>query len=543
MRRGRRLRRALVGMLAIAAVAAAGCGDEEREGGTITISETAQPDFLDPALSYTTNGWEPMWLVYTPLLTYRHAEGKEGTELIPGLAEELPEISADGRTYRLKLRPGLTYSDGTLVKASDFEHTISRVLALESPGSSLFLGIAGAQAYAERGKAEGDISGIETDDEAGAITIRLAAPDANFSQALATIFSGLVPSRTRFENLTKRPPPGVGAYVIARSSPNREFVLRRNEDFDIPGIPSGELDRITVRIVTSPDRQAQDVIRGKLDYMQDPPPPDLLPRIRRDHADRYRESVIAGTNYFFLNTRTPPFDKLAVRRAVNEGLDERALRRISGGLLAPTCNLLPPNIPGYEKRDPCPYGEPGGEPDIERARELVRRAGAEGASVRVWGPKQDPGPALSSYYADMLDEIGLEPKIQLIDFAVYSQVLGDSKTRAQTGFLSWAGEYPHPYSFLKQFLASAITPTSNQNVANVRDRKLDAEMTRLNTETDPRSVEDGWAELDRRVVDRAYVAVYDNPVRTTFMSDRLDAESCSTVHPVYGNDYSSFCLR
>ena len=42
------------------------------------------------------------------------------------------------------------------------------------------------------------------------------------------------------------------------------------------------------------------MIRGKLDYMQDAPPPDLLPRVRRDHADRYRESVIAGTNYFFL---------------------------------------------------------------------------------------------------------------------------------------------------------------------------------------------------------------------------------------------------
>ena len=226
-------------VLALLALVVAGCGDEERDGGSITISETAQPDFLDPALSYTINGWEPMWLVYTPLLTYKHAEGKEGTELIPGLAEALPEISGDGRTYRLKLRDGLTFSDGTLVKASDFEHTIKRVLNLESPGSSLFLGIAGAQAYAERGEAGGDITGIETDDSTGEITIRLAAPDANFSQALATIFSGVVPSSARFENLTKRPPPGVGPYVIARSQPNREFVLRRNEDFDIPGSPTG----------------------------------------------------------------------------------------------------------------------------------------------------------------------------------------------------------------------------------------------------------------------------------------------------------------
>jgi peptide/nickel transport system substrate-binding protein len=285
------------------------------------------------------------------------------------------------------------------------------------------------------------------------------------------------------------------------------------------------------------------VIRGKLDYMLEAPPPDLLRGIRRDHDDRYRESVIAGTNYFFLNTETPPFDDVKVRRAVNRGLDERALVKVAGGLLEPGCNFLPPTVPGYEERDPCPYGQPGGEPDIEGARELVREAGAEGAKVKVWGPKQDPGPGLTSYYADMLRQIGLDPTIQLLDFAVYSQVLGNEKTEAQTGFLSWAGEYPHPYSFFKQFKASAITPTSNQNLAHVRDETLDSEMDSLNAETDPLGVEDGWAALDRRVVDRAYVAVYGYPVRTTFLSDRMDAENCSIVHPVYGNDYSSFCLK
>ena len=43
---------------------------------------------MDPALSYTVNGWEPMWLVYTPLITYRHADGTEGAQLIPGLATD-----------------------------------------------------------------------------------------------------------------------------------------------------------------------------------------------------------------------------------------------------------------------------------------------------------------------------------------------------------------------------------------------------------------------------------------------------------------------
>ncbi len=136
-------------VVAVVAVAVAACGSSDdtdsirfgfraRTGGEATLAQTSQPDYLDPALSYTVNGWEPMWLVYTPLLTYPHVEGQAGAELIPGLAEELPEISEDGMTYTLTLRDGLKYSDGQDVVASDFEHTIKRVLNLESGGSPFY---------------------------------------------------------------------------------------------------------------------------------------------------------------------------------------------------------------------------------------------------------------------------------------------------------------------------------------------------------------------------------------------------------------------
>ena len=60
-----------------------GGGGEAKQGGSVTIAQTSQPDYLDPALSYTVNGWEPMWLVYTPPNTNKRAEGAEGTELLP----------------------------------------------------------------------------------------------------------------------------------------------------------------------------------------------------------------------------------------------------------------------------------------------------------------------------------------------------------------------------------------------------------------------------------------------------------------------------
>ena len=529
--------------LAVLALALPACGGgEDDQGGSITIAESAQPDALDPALGNTLNAWEPTWLVYTPLLTYKRVDGQDGTELIPGLAEDLPEISADGRTYRLRLREGLAYSDGTPVKASDFEQTVKRLLALESAATGFFVGVQGAADYAKTGDPDGDIAGIETDDASRSIVIGLDAPDSTFSNVLATIYSGVVPGDTPFRNMTKTPPPGVGPFRIARTTSNSGFVLERVKDFELPGVPAAKVDKITVKIVASP-RAAQDVLRGKLDYMQDPPPPDMLPEVRSKHADRYREQPTAGISYFFMNSSVPPFDKLAVRRAVNLGIAEDALARVFGGLLEPTCNFLPPDIPGYEKLDPCPYGPPGKSTDIARAKRLVRRAGAAGADVKVWGPQQDPGPQVMSYLADVLDEIGLDPKLNLVDFAVYSQTVGNLGTHPQIGFLSWAGDFPHPFAFLRQFDSGTITETGNFNVGEVRDPVIDAGLRRLSREPDVQEATDRWAALDRRVIDQGYVAVYGNPTRTTFLSDRMDFENCSRFHPVFGNDYSSFCLK
>src|SRR5947199_77917 len=134
----------------VALVLGACGGGTGRSGGTMTILGTDFPDALDPALSYGVEGWQPLSQAYPGLLTFRHASGRAGTQLEPALAEAPPRISADGRTYRFRLRSGLNFSDGRPVKASDFKHSIERIIALDSPGSPLgYLNIAGAEQYAK----------------------------------------------------------------------------------------------------------------------------------------------------------------------------------------------------------------------------------------------------------------------------------------------------------------------------------------------------------------------------------------------------------
>jgi peptide/nickel transport system substrate-binding protein len=189
-------RTALLG-LAIAATTLgliAGCGGSSGSGpqsSTLSVTYASFPDYLDPSLSYSLEGWSAMWETYVPLLTYVHADGAAGTKVIPGLARALPKIGDGGRTYTLFLRPGLRYSDGTPVRASDFRRTIERVITMNSPATPFYTDIVGAEQFAKT--KQGGIAGIVTDDATGRIVIHLVQPRSTFTNELAMLFAAPLP--------------------------------------------------------------------------------------------------------------------------------------------------------------------------------------------------------------------------------------------------------------------------------------------------------------------------------------------------------------
>jgi peptide/nickel transport system substrate-binding protein len=555
---GKHGRRVFVLLLAVLSMAVIGaCGDDDddggggsegggggqaKQGGSITIAQTSQPDYLDPALSYTVNGWEPQWLVYTPPITYKRAEGIEGTELIPGVAEKLPEVSKDGKTVTFTIRKGLKYSDGTPVKASDWEHTIKRVLNLESGATGFFLIIEGAQEYIDAGKPNGDISGIETNDETGEVTIHLTGRDGTILNVLAMNFAGIVPGDTPFENLSADPPPGVGPYMFTKSVPNREFVMEKNKNFNIPGIPKGNINSITTLIVKSAERQTEDVISGELDYMQDPPPADLLPQVKAEYSDRYKDQKTVNTYYFFMNSQLPPFDNEMARQAVNYAVDSRALSRLFGGRLAPSCNFLPEGLEGHETIDPCPYGDPNEPGDLEKARQLVKEAGVDGDSLEVFTNNDENRPEIGQYLTDMLNKIGFKAELTVLDGGVYFQTLGNDKTKPQIGVTNWFQDFPHPANFLFLIDGDTNQPTNNQNFGRVDDPELNEKIDKVEAAPADGATQEA-ADADKFAVDHAYVAPYGSETNSTFLSERMDIENCALFHPVYQNDYSSWCLK
>ena len=193
------------------------------------------------------------------------------------------------------------------------------------------------------------------------------------------------------------------------------------------------------------------MISGELDYMQDPPPADIKPEVKAKYSDRYREQTTASTYYMFMNTRTPPFDKKEVREAVNLGLDKPALARLFAGEVAPGCSFLPPGFPGYDETldtTDCPWGDPNKPPDIEKARQMIKDAGAAGAKVTVYGNNDDPTDKVTEAYADQLNKMGFKATPKILDGGVYFQTIGSAKEAPQTGFANWFAGLPAPEELL-----------------------------------------------------------------------------------------------
>ena len=525
-----------------------GCGSSEKVvGGSATVAMATPPDYLDPQLSYTTEGAEADWISYTPLLTYRHKSGSDGTELIPGLALRLPRISPEGRHYRFTLRRGLVYSNGQPVRASDFEYTIERAIRLGWRGSQfLTANIAGAEAYAE-GRAH-QISGIVTDDARGKIRIKLIHPYGPFADVLALPGTGLVPTGTPMKDLSAHPPPGVGAYRITDVRLGRRWTMVKDPRFEslgLPDIPTGSLQRITVKVEPDARAAADKVLRDRADDFDPgtPLPPGTLAQARAAAPKRIDAVQIPSTLYFFMNTAEPPFSSELARRAVVTALDRPALAKLGKGSLVPECYLIPNGIPGHSS-DACPYGHADGTGDIRAARQLAAESGAQGTSVSVWVVNSSPQRAYARYYTKLLNRLGFRAKLRIASTEQDYGLVGKTRSDPQTGFASWFNDFPNPANFYEVLDARFIGPPGSPNAGRVHDLFIQQQLEKLIPipTQDLDSATSDWRDLDEYSAKKAYLAVFGTQQVPKLMGDRIDFGS-AVIHPLFLSDWSSWALH
>ena len=96
---------------------------DAKDGGTLTLALSAEPDFLDPTLAGS---------FYSRYVFHAMCEKlydiNADTEIVPQLAESLPTISDDGTTVTIKLREGIKFADGTDLDSTAVKASLERDL-------------------------------------------------------------------------------------------------------------------------------------------------------------------------------------------------------------------------------------------------------------------------------------------------------------------------------------------------------------------------------------------------------------------------------
>ncbi|MDT5067154.1 MAG: peptide/nickel transport system substrate-binding protein [Mycobacterium sp.] len=513
-------------------------------GGEVNVTMTSFPDYVDPQLSYTTEGWEVLYNVYTPLLTYKHAKADAGAEIVPGLAKDMPQVSGDGKTYKLTLRSNMKYSDGTPIKASDFTYAIERLFKANSGGSVFFEPIVGATDYAN-GKAD-KIAGITTDDNTGDITIQLTEANGTFLDLLALPFSAPVAPTTPLDkDATNTPPPSSGAFKISTVDAPRSLTMERNPNFKTltdagaSNLVAAQVDKITVTQNKSNSAQVTGIEQNTIDFMHDPPDADRLPEVKAKFGDRFRMEESINTYYFFMNTQTAPFNDIRVRQAINYAIDPEALNRVFGGRLHPTQQILPPGMPGYQEYKLYPG------PDMNKAKALIAEANPTDKDITVWTDDEPDRKRIGEYYHDLLTQLGFNATLKVIAGDVYWTTIGNQSTPdLDTGFADWFQDFPHPDDFFRPLLnGKNILPTNSNNFSKVAIPALDAKQNDLLKQLiGDGGVTDQYAALDKSYMEQAVWAPYGNEQYTTFTSNRIDFDKAYR-HILFSQDYSALSLK
>jgi len=516
-----------------------GSGSGGSDGGTLQATVGSFPDYLDPSLGLSVESMNSFYGTYIPLLTYAHAAGEAGGKVVPGLAKAMPKVTDGGRTYELTLRKGLRYSNGEAVRASDFKATIERVFRLNSPGSPFYESIVGAAEFAKT--KQGGIAGIETNDKTGEITIRLVQPRGTFENELALPTAAPLPAKTPAKDLTPDPPPATGPYSIVKAQPGRGWELARNPQWAranaklVRTVPSGHVDRIDFEVLRNPSTQVNDVEAGRSDWMFNAPPADRYADVKEKfEGTQFEVNAAPGTYFFWLNTTQPPFDDARVRQAVARAVDARALERIYAGQLIGTQQVLPPGMPGYEKLDLYPHS-------LADAKQLLAEAKPSDRQVTVWGNTESPNNEAVEYLGGVLEEIGFQVTLKIINADNYFTVIGNDSTRdLDAGFANWFAEYPNPNAFFQPMLTEgSLSPTNATNLARFADPRISAKIEKLATEPLGPEQEAEYAAVDKEVMEQAPLVPYGNATAPTFVSAAIDLESV-VFSPTFSQDLTSF---
>jgi peptide/nickel transport system substrate-binding protein len=538
-------------LAAVAALAlvAAGCGNSTSPsannssaptghvGGTFTILANSAFGVADPAQNYTLEEWQLLINTHDGLVGFAHVGGLPGTKIVPDLATSVPTPTNGGKTYVFNIRKGIKFSNGEVLKPSDFVTTFDRQFTVPGP-TSFYSDIVGASSCSTKGCDLSKAGGVVANDSAYTLTINLTAPDAELMDQLSLPFAYAVPASTSPKLTGNNVPPGTGPYMWKSYNPNTEAVLVRNPyfkqwsaDAQPAGFPNEIIEKYGLQVsdeVTQVENgQANEVFDG------DSIPSDQLTTLNSaQYAGQVHVNTLTADWYMALNTSRPPFNNVLARQAINYAANRSAYVKIAGGpqLAVPACQILPPNFPSYTPY--CPYTTGSkttwSGPDLAKAKALVKQSGTFGMKVVVNDANDQVNTALAEQMVADLNSIGYKASTQLLTAAAQYPFVQNSANSAKwnVAWSAWYQDYPAPSDFLNVLLGCGSihkNSDASPNIAAFCDPAIQAKINQAETlaSTDPTQAAALWTQVDHMDTDQApWVDMY-NPKQIDFLSSNV----------------------
>ncbi|MGB2711437.1 MAG: ABC transporter substrate-binding protein [Conexibacter sp.] len=411
MYRARKATALVVALIAVLALGTAfsACGDssspsgtkdaaEAKPGGTLRIGQTTDPT-LDVFAPY--NQQEQHWCCLNRnLYTYPLTPIDEGgADPVPDIAVDMPEISADGLTWTIKLKEGLRYSppyDDREIVAGDFVRTVEFLTDPKNETVNMAgSGIAGVDPDSGK-RVKGEKLGVTAVDD-HTLVIKLTKGNGYFIHVLA--FPPLTPFP---EGALDGHEKDYGRYLIATGPymvkgtdqldpanpkpisgyvPGRSLTLVRNPSWDpkTDDVRKAYPDEIVFNFGDEASAIAQKVTNGELDVMfNDQAPPETIQQYRSnpDLKDRLHVNPKLTLRLTTINSAVAPFDDVHVRRAANFILNRQDIQRANGGpeAGAPAYGMYvaPTVLKGYDDYEP--FKTSGPDEALEKAMEEMRQS-------------------------------------------------------------------------------------------------------------------------------------------------------------------------
>ncbi len=356
-------------LLLVAALLVAACSQSTGDHGPSARIALGSPTTLDPAALGDAGSAGFAAQLFESLTAF-----DTDRELRPALAESW-RIEEGGTRVVFHLRPDLTFSDGSPLRAADVVRSWLRLIdpASPSPLATLLFDVRGAPERA-RGEIEAGEVGLKADEAANDVIVDLVRPAADFVHIVSGPSFGIVPPGVGTDGDALVPGEsfvGSGGYRLIGQT-DRAFVLEANPRY-WAGPPA--IAHIEAVEDLGGGSGVEAFEADELDYVGIGGFDASWIAYDAELGPQLREVPSLSTDYYGFDTTRPPFDDVRVRQAVAAAVDWRRIARLSlpdeAGVAT---SMVPPGIPGRSDRDVVPTYDP------DRARALLAEAGYPGGA-------------------------------------------------------------------------------------------------------------------------------------------------------------------